>query len=98
MRPRLGSYWTYRPEWSEVVVRTWQAADAKQNFARLVDAAQTEPQVVLRHADPVGILVSVSHYEALKAQADAEFARFLTASPLEAEDFDANVGMGLGDG
>lgn len=79
-------------------MRSWQAADAKQNFGRFVEAAQQEPQVVLKHAEPVGVLLSMKQYEALKAQADAEFANFLAGSPLAESDFDKGVGMKLSDG
>lgn len=77
---------------------SWQAADAKQGFGRLIAAAQQEPQVVLRHAEPVGVVLSVAHYERLAAQADERFARFLVSSPLDEEDFDKGVGSKLSDG
>lgn len=79
-------------------MQSWQAVEAERNFSRLVDAAQNEPQVVLRQSDPVGILMSVDHYDRLRRQADAEFARFLMSSPLETSDFDRNVGTNLADG
>ncbi|MCJ2059952.1 type II toxin-antitoxin system Phd/YefM family antitoxin [Methylobacterium sp. J-048] len=79
-------------------MRSWQAADAKQNFGRLVDAAREGPQMLLRHAEPVGVVLSMEHYERLKAQADAEFANFLLASPLDETDFDRDVGMSLSGG
>lgn len=43
-------------------MRSWQAAEAKQNLGRLVDAARSEPQVVMRHSEPVGVVMSMSHY------------------------------------
>ncbi|CAM3009996.1 MULTISPECIES: type II toxin-antitoxin system Phd/YefM family antitoxin [Methylobacterium] len=76
-------------------MRSWQAADAKQNFGRLVDAAKDGPQMLLRHAEPVGVVLSMEHYERLKTQADAAFANFLLASPLEEADFDKDVGLSL---
>jgi prevent-host-death family protein len=78
-------------------MRAWQAADAKQNFGRLVEAARREPQALMRHSEPVGVVMSMEHYRALKAQADAEFASFLLASPLEEGDFDRAAGMSLSD-
>lgn len=79
-------------------MQTWQAADAKQNFSRLVDAAQEAPQMLLKHSEPVGVVLSMEQYERLKAQANAEFANFLLASPLEETDFDKDVGMSLSGG
>ena len=79
-------------------MQSWQALDAERNFGRLVDAAQKEPQVVLRQSDPIGILMSVDHYDRLKRQADTEFARLLMSSPLEESDFDRSLGTNLTDG
>ena len=79
-------------------MRKWQAADAKQNFSRLVEAARSEPQALLRHSEPVGVVMSMEHYRTLKAQADAEFANMLLSSPLEESDFDRGIGMSLSDG
>lgn len=79
-------------------MRSWQAAEAKQNFSRLVDAAKDGPQMLLRHTEPVGIVLSMEHYEQLKDQANAAFANFLLASPLEENDFDKDVGMSLSGG
>lgn len=78
-------------------MRSWQAADAKQNFGRLVEAARREPQALMRHIEPVGVVMSMEHYQTLKAQADATFASFLLSSPLDESDFDRAVGMSLSD-
>lgn len=80
-------------------MNTWHAAEAKQNFGKLVETAGRDgPQVVVRHSEPVAVLMSIADYRSLKRQADREFAEFLLASPLEAEDFDRGVGMSLSDG
>ncbi|MEN3230218.1 type II toxin-antitoxin system Phd/YefM family antitoxin [Methylorubrum rhodesianum] len=79
-------------------MRTWQAADAKQNFGRLVEAAKDGPQMLMRHAEPVGVVLSIDDYNKLKKQADAEFAEFLLATPMEEADFDRGVGMSLSGG
>ncbi|MEE7459578.1 prevent-host-death family protein [Methylorubrum populi] len=79
-------------------MKTWQAAEAKQNFAKLVEAASSEPQAVMRHSECVGIVLSPEHYRALKAQADAQFARFLLSSPLSEDDFASGLGMSLSSG
>ena len=41
----------------------WQTADAKQRFSELVDAAsEAGPQVVMRHKDPVAVVLSPDEY------------------------------------
>ena len=80
-------------------MKSWQAAEAKQNFGKLVEAAaRGGPQVVVRHSEPVAVVMSVADYRALKGQADREFADFLLSSPIEPKDFDRGVGMSLSDG
>ena len=73
----------------------WQAAEAKQRFSELVDTAERHgPQVVLRHKDPVAVVLSPDDYRALCREADANFARLLAQSPFEPNDI-APVGMSL---
>lgn len=91
---RIGQY--VQNGFGERVMAAWQAAEAKQNFGRLVEAARTEPQTLLRHAEPVGVVMSVEHYRTLRAQADAAFSALLLACPLEEADFDGGLGMSLG--
>lgn len=76
----------------------WQAAEAKQRFGQLVESAAADgPQIVMRHAEPVAVVMSIADYRVLKEQADGAFARLLLASPLEPEDFDDGLGLTLGD-
>ena len=79
-------------------MRSWQASDAKQNFGRLIEAAQDAPQLLMRHSDSVGVVLSMTDYQRLREQADAEFARFILASPFEPSDFDPGMSARLGDG
>jgi prevent-host-death family protein len=73
----------------------WQTADAKQHFTDLVEAAGNQgPQVVMRHKDPVAIVLSPDDYRRLVRQADANFAFLLAQSPLDPEDVEP-VGMSL---
>nr|WP_294566917.1 type II toxin-antitoxin system Phd/YefM family antitoxin [uncultured Rhodopila sp.] len=73
----------------------WQTADAKQRFTYLVEAAGSKgPQVVMRHKDPVAVVLSPDDYRRLIRQADANFARVLAMSPFDPEDVDP-VGMSL---
>ena len=74
----------------------WQAVDAKQRFADLVKAADSQgPQVVMRHSDPVAVVLSPDDYRRLVRQADMNFGTLLTRSPLSSEDVEP-VGMSLG--
>lgn len=75
----------------------WQAAEAKQKFGKLVETAATDgPQTVMRHAEPVAVVMSMRDYRALRQQADAAFARLLLASPMEPDDIDGHLGLSLG--
>lgn len=75
----------------------WQTADAKQRFSELVEAAAEGPQVVMRHKEPVAVMLSPEDYRRLVRQADANFARLLAQSPFGAEDIEG-VGMRLSHG
>jgi prevent-host-death family protein len=73
----------------------WQTADAKQRFTELVEAASDQgPQVVMRHKDPVAVVLSPEDYRRLVKQADSNFGRLLALSPFTAEDVEP-VGMNL---
>jgi prevent-host-death family protein len=73
----------------------WQTADAKQRFTELVEAANGDgPQVVMRHKDPVAVVLSPAEYRRLVRQADANFADLLGQSPFSPEDIQP-VGMSL---
>ena len=73
----------------------WQTVDAKQRFSDLVEAAGGQgPQVVLRHQEPVAIVLSADDYRRLVRQADANFANLLARSPFEPDGTEA-VGMSL---
>ena len=62
---------------------------AKQHVCRLTDAAQSEPQIVPLYGEPVGIIMST--------QADAQFADFLIACPIDERDVDDGFGVRLSD-
>jgi len=73
----------------------WQTADAKQRFTDLVEAAGNKgPQVVMRHKDPVAVVLSPDDYRLLVRQANANFAHLLAMSPFDPEDVDP-VGLSL---
>jgi prevent-host-death family protein len=76
----------------------WQTADAKQRFTDLVtDANGDGPQVVMRHKDPVAVVLSPDDYRRLVRQADANFAKLLGRSPFTPDDVQP-VGMSLTSG
>lgn len=76
----------------------WQTADAKQRFTELVEAANANgPQVVMRHEEPVAVILSAEEYRRLVKQADANFADLLRQSPFAPEDVEP-VGMSLTSG
>lgn len=73
----------------------WQTAEAKQRFSELIEAADVQgPQVVMRHKEPVAVVLSAEAYRRLVRQADANFAQLLAQSPLNEEDV-APVPLGL---
>ncbi len=52
------------------------ATDAKQAFAKLLDAAQREPVVITKQNRDVGVLLSVEDYRRLVALNVEEFQHF----------------------
>lgn len=73
----------------------WQTAEAKQRFSELVEAAKGHgPQLVMRHKDPVAVVIAPDDYRRLVRQADANFGRLLAACPFGADDV-GPVGMSL---
>jgi prevent-host-death family protein len=64
-----------------------QTADAEQRFSELVEAtASCGPQVVLRHGEPIVVVLSPDGYRLLVRKADAHFGRLLAGSPFTRED------------
>ena len=76
----------------------WQTAEAKQRFSELVEAARGRgPQVVMRHKEPVAVVLAPDEYRRLVRQADANFARLLAECPFSPDDIEP-VGMSLDSG
>ena len=48
-------------------MQTMTANQAKTHFGAFIDMAQKEPVRVMRHDRVVGVMVSASHYEAMRA-------------------------------
>jgi len=57
-------------------MRYVSATDAKQRFAALIDAAQSEPVVIRRQNREVAVLLSTQQYDRLRALNTEEFQRF----------------------
>lgn len=75
----------------------WQTAEAKQRFSELVEAAGAGPQVIMRHKEPVAVVLSPEEYRRLVRQADANLAQLLTRSPFAPGEAEP-VGMSLSSG
>ncbi|MGY6628967.1 MAG: type II toxin-antitoxin system Phd/YefM family antitoxin [Oceanicaulis sp.] len=60
-------------------MRTFTAADAKNRFGELLDAARREPVSIERHGRPVAVMISHEEY-ALYEQAFAELLSVKIAS------------------
>lgn len=57
-------------------MRYVSATDAKQGFAKMLDAAQREPVVIRRQKRDVAVMLSVADYEKLTRLNVEEFQRF----------------------
>jgi prevent-host-death family protein len=76
----------------------WQTAEAKQRFSELVEAAGgSGPQLVIRHKEPVAVMMSPADYRRLVRQADANFSTLIVQSPFSPEELEP-IGMSLPSG
>jgi prevent-host-death family protein len=57
-------------------MRYVSATDAKQRFAALIDAAQSEPVVIRRQNRDVAVLLSTQQHDRFRALNTEEFQRF----------------------
>jgi len=60
---------------------TWKLEDAKNQFSRLVRAAQVQPQIVTRHGREEAVVMSMEKYRQLARQ-QPDFVQFMRRSPL----------------
>lgn len=65
-------------------MQTMTANQAKTQFGAFIDMAQKEPVRVMRHDRVVGVLVSASDYEAMRAFYADRLARTLDATASHA--------------
>jgi prevent-host-death family protein len=56
----------------------WSVASAKAELSRLVESAQSHPQVIERRGKPVAVVVAIDQFE--DAGAAARWRKFLAAS------------------
>jgi prevent-host-death family protein len=67
----------------------WQLQEAKQQFSRLVNLAQTEgPQVVTRHGREVAVIVGADEYRRLRNNGDDGFKEFLFSGEPHFDDLE----------
>lgn len=60
-------------------MKTVAASEARQSFAKLIDAAAREPVVIRRQQRDVAVVVSMQEYERLTQLNRGEFQRFCDA-------------------
>jgi prevent-host-death family protein len=60
---------------------TWTLTRAKAHFSRLIEQAQTSPQIITRHGEPRAVMVAAREC-ARKTERKGTLAEFLLASPL----------------
>ena len=60
------------------------AREAKNRFGGLLDAAQSAPVRVTKQGRPVGVLMSVQHYERLRGAAWERLAKTMDAMSAQA--------------
>lgn len=61
----------------------WEASVARNDFRSLVEAAKSSPQVVVRHGEPVAVVMSPDEYRHLHRLAGDGMLRFLASTPFE---------------
>ena len=66
------------------IMREIAASDAKNGFGRLLDAAQNAPVRVTKKGRPVGVVMSMQHYERLRGAAWERLAATMDALGAEA--------------
>jgi prevent-host-death family protein len=60
---------------------TWTLTRAKAHFSRLIERAQTSPQIITRRGEPRAVMVGAKEW-ARKTERKGTLAEFLLASPL----------------
>jgi prevent-host-death family protein len=60
---------------------TWTLTRAKAHFSRLIEQAQTSPQIITRHGEPRAVMIAAREC-ARKTERTGTLAEFLLASPL----------------
>lgn len=70
-------------------MRTVTATEAKQEFAKVMEAAAKEPVVITRQKRDIAVIVSAQEYERLTRLNVAEFQRFCDQAGERAK----NIGL-----
>lgn len=66
-------------------MRTIPARDAKNQFGQFLDAAQNGPVRVTKKGRPVGVMLSLEHYERLRGAAWDRLSTSMDAASAEGE-------------
>jgi prevent-host-death family protein len=64
------------------IVGDWQIQEAKGKFSALINEAQTAPQTITRHGEPVAVIVSAEEYDRLTNRPKKSLLEFLQSAPL----------------
>ncbi len=60
----------------------WQVQEAKSKLSALLHQAQTEPQTITRHGEPVAVVISALEFERLSNRRGESLLDFLRSAPL----------------
>jgi prevent-host-death family protein len=55
----------------------WSVQDAKNQFSRVIEAAERQPQLVTKHGKPAVVVVAASEFERLQRLAKLEAPSFV---------------------
>ncbi len=60
----------------------WQIQEAKSKLSALIHEAQTEPQTITRHGEPVAVVISAPEFARLSKRRAGSLLNFLRSAPL----------------
>jgi prevent-host-death family protein len=60
----------------------WQIQEAKSKFSALIHEAQSEPQTITRHGEPVAVVISAPEFARLENRRAGSLLDFLRSAPL----------------
>lgn len=76
---------------------TWQVQEAKNKFSQVLEQADTEPQIITRHGQKTGVLMSYKEYRKRVNPAVQTIRALYSGAPkLEADELDFERDRGTG--